>query len=156
VVMLKGAASMVPVLMEIQLVDNDFAELLPASAVPPASSGLASDTSDILNVFGETVEIHRNTITYGQDGAAHAETWSLQFSCLADIQPWGGDLKTGDVGDEKRSTHRIFFPSGADVIPGDRVRPYGWTTGADEYTVDFILSEEGHVEVAATIVRGSA
>jgi hypothetical protein len=117
---------------------------------------IAQDTDAILGVFGETVVVVRNTVTYGNDGAASSESWGQVASCLADIQPNDGGLKVGPVGEQRMSTHRIFFPSGTDVIPGDRVRASGWATGADEYQVDFILSEEGHVEVAASIVRGQA
>jgi hypothetical protein len=117
---------------------------------------IAQDTDDILGVWGETVVVVRNSITYGNDGAASSESWGQVVSCLADIQPNDGSLKVGPVGEQRMSTHRIFFPNGTAVIPGDRVRAAGWATGDDEYQVDFILNEEGHVEVAASIVRGQA
>jgi hypothetical protein len=173
VVMLKGATNMAPCLAEIQLVTENYddavaslvasydatiaslTEQIPTST-PPLSSNVGEDTDDILGVWGETVGIYRNMITYGSDGAAQSESWVLQYSVLADIQPFGGDMKMTPVGYEKLSTHRIFFPSGTAVHAGDRIRKYGWATGDDEYVVDMILSEEGHVEVGASIVAGQA
>jgi hypothetical protein len=169
VVMLKGATNLAPCLIEIQLVDEDYADVVSSYAAtiatltaqiptstPPLSSNVGEDTDDILNVWGETVQVLRNTITYGSDGAAQSESWVLQYSILADIQPFGGDLKMAPVGFEKLSTHRIFFPSGTAVKAGYRIRKYGWATGDDEYVVDMVLSEEGHVEVGASIVAGQA
>lgn len=154
VLMLQGAADMAPSVAEIQLADYDYAEVVPSQTAPVADTAIAEDTDSILSEWGETVGVYRNEITYGGDGAASLETWNLIVSCLADIQPYSGNMRTRAVGQERQSTHRIFFPANTPVIPGDKIRKYGWVAGDDEYLVDHIFDEEGHVEVEATIVRG--
>lgn len=116
---------------------------------------LADDTTDLLgtSLWGEQVTIRRNTPTYSNTGA-FTDSWATLSTPNADIQPVGGDIATREIGQDKKSTHRIFFPSSTNIEPGDRIRPSGWASGDDEYEVNSVLSDDGHVEVFATMVKG--
>lgn len=117
----------------------------------------ADDTDDLLqdpnSGHGEAVVIRRNTPTYGDTGAA-SDSFSTIATIQGDIQPNSASNPTVELGQQKMSSHRIFLPNGANVLQGDRVRPSGWSAGEDEYEVDGVLSEEGHVEALASLVKG--
>lgn len=115
---------------------------------------LADDTDDLLDVWGETVTIVRNTPTYGTTGEA-VDSWASTGTASADIQPLSqGVLTTQAPGQQRESHYSIFFPNGTAILQGDRIRPSGWATGDDEYIIDMILSDEGHVECLASRVVG--
>lgn len=119
------------------------------------ASEMSNDTDDLLDtdIYGEAVTIVRNTPTYGDTGAA-SDVWASVATPNADIQPITGHNPTGELGQMKISTHRIFLPNGIAVRQGDRIRPSGWVAGDNEYEVDAVLSDEGHVEVLASFVGG--
>lgn len=118
---------------------------------------IAGDTDDLLgtSLWGEAVSIVRNTPTYGDTGAP-TDSWGAVATVNADIQPMSGSNPTVELGQKRISSHRIFLPSGTAIIQGDRVRPSGWSAGDNFYEVDAVLSDEGHVEVYASMLRGSA
>lgn len=116
---------------------------------------LANDTVDLLatGLWGEVITIRRNTPTYGDTGA-FTDSWATVSTPNADIQPVSGDVIARESGQDKKSTHRIFLPNGTAIKQGDRIRPSGWSAGDDEYEINSVLSDEGHVEVLATQVKG--
>lgn len=118
---------------------------------------ISDDTDALLatSVWGEAVTIVRNTPTYDGSGSP-ADSWASVATPNADIQPAGGSLRQAEVGEERKSTHVIFLPNGTAIRIGDRIRPAGWVAGNDEYEVNAVLSDEGHVEVHATMVAGHA
>jgi hypothetical protein len=118
---------------------------------------ISGDTDDLVDptLWGESASIIRNTPTY-DDGGAFVDSWSAILTVNIDIQPFSGTNPTIDLGQKRISTHRIFLPNGTAIIQGDRIRPYGWTAGDNSYEVDAVLSDEGHVEVYASLVRGAA
>ena len=118
---------------------------------------ISGDTTDLLDtaLWGEVVTVVRNTPTYTDAGAA-TDSWASVSTPNADIQPVSGVTVTGQAGEVRSMSHRIFLPSGNSVVQGDRIRPSGWSTGDNEYQVEAVLSDEGHVEVLVTLVRGHA
>lgn len=116
---------------------------------------IATDTDDILAVWGETVTIVRNTPTYGNLGQS-TDSWASVSTPLGDIQPAGGRVVTLEGGQQREATHRVFLPNATDVRQKDRIRPSGWSSGDDEYEVMQVLSDEGHVEVLTVLVVGRA
>lgn len=118
---------------------------------------ISGDTDDIIStsLWGESVTIYRNTPSFGNFGEP-TDSWGLQSTVACDIQPLGGSLKATEIGLQKNSTHKLFFPASTSVIAGDRVRPSGWVTGDDEYIVDVGSSFEDHVEADAHMVKGHA
>lgn len=118
---------------------------------------ISGDTVDLVSttLWGEEVNIIRNTPTYGDAGDS-TDSWGTVVTANADIQPFSGFNPTIDLGQKRASTHRIFFPSGTAVIQGDRIRPSDWTAGDNFYEVDSVLSDEGHVEIYASLIRGGA
>ena len=118
---------------------------------------ISGDTDDLLDtaLWGETVTVIRNTISYNDVGVS-ADSWASVATPHADIQPLAGETITGQIGETRRSTHRIFMPNATNVRQGDRVRPSGWVTGDDEYQVEEVMSDEGHIEIWATLVKGHA
>lgn len=121
----------------------------------------ADSTDDLLAsaVYGETVTIMRNVRTYDNSGS-ETDTWASQGTVLADIQPNVGRnatrLPTSVLGEVRESAYRIFFPNGTNVLQGDRIRPAGWAAPNDEYLITDVLSDDGHVEALASIVKGHA
>lgn len=116
---------------------------------------IATDTDDLLGVWGETVTIVRNTPTFGSTGAA-VDSWATVATVSADIQPFrvkGGDI-TSAIGEQRESDVVVFFPSGTALLQGDRLRKSGWVAGDDEYVLDVVQTEEGHVECYGVKVSG--
>ena len=120
---------------------------------------ISDDTDDLLATteWGEVVTIVRNTPSFGDTGVA-TDSWASIATPNADIQPLDSNeiLRTSEIGEVKGSSHKIFFPNGTDIKPGDRVRGSGWSAGSDEYEVQYVMSDEGHVEVFAKKVEGNA
>lgn len=116
---------------------------------------MSDDTDALLTVWGETVTVVRNTATYGALGQP-SDSWSSVATPSSDIQPVSGTVFTDAAGQKREATHRIFFPNGTAVLQKDRVRPSGWSSGDDEYEVQQVLSDEGHVEALAVLVVGRA
>lgn len=118
---------------------------------------ISSDTTSILSVWGETVTIIRNTPSYDNAGVM-TDSWSSSVTgtATADIQPVSGITVQKENGEQRTMTHRLYFPSGTNIRQGDRIRASGWVAGGDEYTVESVLSDEGHIEVLATITSGHA
>lgn len=116
---------------------------------------IADDTDDILSVWGETVTIVRNTITY-DDFGDRTDSWAQVASVEADLQPMSTNMTAREIGFEKKSTHAIYVPVTTTVAAGDRLRPSGWVAGNDEYVVTGVWSYEDHLEVHALKVEGHA
>lgn len=119
---------------------------------------IANDTDQILepgNQLSEVITVFRNTLTYDDRGTA-SDSWALIATVNATIDFLHGDNPTVDLGQARGSTHRLFLPNATAVRQGDRIRPSGWTTGDNEYEIDAVLSDAGHVEVLASQVRGHA
>lgn len=116
----------------------------------------ATDTDTLLDIsiHGQVVTIIRNTPTYGDSGAA-VDSWASVVTPNGNIQPISGDNPTQELGQVRMSTHRIFLPNAINLVQGDRIRPYGWVTGNDEYEVNAVFSERGHIEAMLAIVVGS-
>lgn len=116
---------------------------------------ISGDTDDLLDtgLWGEAVTVVRNTPTYDNVGQP-SDSWASVSTPNADIQPVSGVTVTKDGGQQREMSHRIFLPSGNGVRQGDRIRPSGWATGDNEYSVEQVSSDEGHVEVLAVLVRG--
>lgn len=116
---------------------------------------IATDTDDLVatTLWGESLEIVRNTVSYDDMGGS-TDSWAVIITVNADIQPISGINPTVGIGQERASSHRMFLPDATGVKQGDRVRPVGWVTGDDEYTVDAVLTDEGHVEIRMTLVVG--
>lgn len=118
---------------------------------------LAEDTDSLIDlvVWGEVVTIVRNTITTDGMGAT-TDSWASVATPNGDIQPISGINPTLGIGQQRASSHRIFLPDGTNIKQGDRIRPYGWSAGDDEYDVDSVLGDEGHTECRLSLVSGRA
>ena len=117
---------------------------------------ISGDTDDLVSqtLWGEQVNIIRNTPTYGEAGGP-VDSWAVVLTVNVDIQPFSGSNPTVELGQKRISTHRVFLPNGTLIVQGDRIRPSGWVAGDNFYEVDAVLSDEGHVEVYASLVRGA-
>ena len=115
---------------------------------------MADDTTAILAAWGQTLTVVRTSNSYGATGGA-TPSWSSQGSATGMIQPLGGTLRSGNVGDKDAATHEVYLPNSTTVRAGDRVRPAAWAAGDDEYQV---LSAEAyspsHTRLFCKLVRG--
>lgn len=118
---------------------------------------ISTDTTSILAVWGETVTIVRNSPSYDNAGVM-TDSWSSSVTgtATADIQPIAGITIQRENGEQRTMSHRLYFPSGTNIRQGDRIRPSGWVAGNDEYVAESVSSDEGHVEVLATLTSGHA
>ena len=122
---------------------------------------LSADTVDLTStsLWGEVVTIVRNTIT-SDDAGFTTDSWASVATPNGDLQPISnfssGANMAMPIGQQRMSSHRIFLPDGTDVKQGDRIRPYGWSAGDDEYRVDAVLDDEGHIEARLSLVVGAA
>lgn len=82
------------------------------------------------------------------------DSWASVGTPDGDIQPISGINPTVGIGQQRVSTHRIFLPDGTDIKQGDRIRPSGWSAGEDEYSVDSVLDDEGHIEARLQLAGG--
>lgn len=119
---------------------------------------IASDTENLLDptLWGEIVTVVRNTVTHDSAGMA-SDSWASVATPLGDIQPMSGTnpiVITTDAGENRTLTHRIFMPTGTNIKQGDRVRKNGWVAGDDEFIVEGLLDEEGHIETRTRIISG--
>ena len=113
---------------------------------------LATDTDNLLSTWGEQMYIVRNTPTYGNIGEG-GDAFTILSTPNADIQRISGNNPARDLGQGRFMTHRIFLPDNTDVKQGDRLRTSDWTAGRAEYFVESVLSDEGHVELRASMAR---
>ena len=118
---------------------------------------IATDTDALLTVWGETVTIRRNTPTYGDIGEL-TDSWATLSTPLADVQPVDAEkaMVTVAIGEQRILTHRIFFPDATAIRAGDRIRRASWASGDDELEVQYVMTDEGHVEVYTSAVAGHA
>lgn len=116
---------------------------------------ISGDTEDLVDttVWGEVITIVRNTASYSDMGVA-TDSWESVATPNADIQPISGMNPTVGIGQMRASSHVVFLPDGTNVKQGDRVRPSGWSAGDDEYEVDSVLDDEGHIECRLSMVGG--
>ena len=118
---------------------------------------ISDDTTDLIStsLWGESVTVVRDTLSYGDDGAA-TDSWGTQETVNADIQPLSGGELIREIGKEQISTHKVFLPQTSTVRQGDRIRASGWAAGSDEYHVDAVMNYEDHVKAMTHIVKGHA
>jgi len=118
---------------------------------------ISTDTDDLVDtaLWGEVITIVRNTPTYN-DGGDFIDSWASVATPNGDIQPISGINPTIGIGQKRISSLKIFLPTGTDIKQGDRIRKSGWVTGDDEYEVDSVLDDEGHIECRLGSVIGHA
>ena len=117
---------------------------------------MANDTVDLIDtdLWGQTVSVVRNFPTYSDTGIA-TDDWQSVGSFNSEMQPISpGSLATQAIGQMQSSSHRFYFACGRDIQQGDRIRPENWIAGNDEYVVNQVMDEAGHVEAYAQRVRG--
>lgn len=115
---------------------------------------IATDTDDLLvnNLWGELIYIVRNAPTYGRIGEG-GDLFTIIGTPNGDIQRVSGNNPSRNLGQGRFMTHRVFLPNGTDIRQGDRIRTSDWTAGRAEYFIEEVLSDEGHVEVKASLAR---
>ena len=115
---------------------------------------IKDDTDDILEVWGQTLTVVRETITYNNSGKP-TPSWSSQGTLTGDIQPASSEVIRQEQGEKIKTTHEIFVTNAANVLGGDRIRIAGWVVGNDEYQVIGVdLFTPSHVSIRATLVKG--
>jgi len=115
---------------------------------------ISTDTDDLLStsLWGEVLIIIRNDPDYGNFGEA-GDHFDVMSNPNGDIQRVSGNNPTRNLGQGRFMTHTIFLPNNTDVKQGDRIRTSDWTAGRAEYFVEQVLSDEGHVELKASLAR---
>jgi len=131
------------------------------------------DTAAILSDWGQVVTIvfRHNTV----DGiGSGTSAWWLMGTLRMDIQPVSQETARRESGESVRSTHEGFacsyhlidatkwdvkkwgtFKWSSFFEAGNRVRPYGWVAGDDEYEIKGVrLHNSSHAELSLVLVKG--
>ncbi len=120
---------------------------------------LAGDFGQLMTLWGQTLTIVRRSVSYADSGSPTV-TWSQVSSVTGMIQPATrprGDTMRVEAGIKSYEYNEVYLPTTTTVDTGDRIRPFGWAAGDNEYEVieknDFSPS---HFELLTIITRGHA
>jgi hypothetical protein len=117
---------------------------------------MAANFTALMTTWGQTVTVARRSVTYGDTGKP-SSTWATNDTQASMIQPFTrrGDAIRREPGLESSALYEIYMPAATSVRAGDRIRPAGWTTGANEYDVIRVESySPSHLEVVCRMTEG--
>lgn len=114
-------------------------------------TGFRADTTALLALWGESVDIHRLTVDW--DTVPPTETWANDHSETLEIQPTAGMKIRHDAGLLINATHWAMAEYDADIVVTDRIFRGGITNYYDVLRVDNL---EDHLEIWMKFVEGAA
>jgi hypothetical protein len=119
-----------------------------ASGTPPLSLA-QTDTSALLDVWGETLTVKRRSASYGATGKATV-TWITIGTITGDWQPLPGKAIVEEAGLEVKSSSQIYTVYNANVLAGDRIYR---ADGSYEY-VNYLKKHEDHMAIRMKLTEG--
>lgn len=117
---------------------------------------MAQDFTALMAVWGQVLTVVRRSAAYSDTGTPTV-TWTSVDTPTGMIQPYlrRGDYQRSEAGIKSEDLSDIYVPKTTVVNTADRVRPFGWAAGQDEYEVinanDYSPS---HYQLLCQKVRG--
>lgn len=108
-----------------------------------------TDTTAILDVWGETLTVKRRSASYGDTGKATV-TWTTIGTITGDWQPLPGSAIIEEAGLKVKSNSQIYTVYNANVLAGDRIYR---ADGSYEY-VNYLKKHEDHMAIRMKLTEG--
>lgn len=121
-------------------------------------SGIANDFAAIMGVWGQTLTVVRRAVVYATSGSS-TYTWNQVDQQTGRIEPYQrrASTKRTEEGIDVDTEFEVYLPAVTNVLEADRIRPQGWVTGNDEYTVTHVLNRTpSHIQLLCEVTQGHA